>query len=100
MTTATYNSNERPQNSEVRVYVNPSESKIRKGFTNDNSQTYYDIDLYYRVIVLKFKSKYDIEEEVVRYNLYANHFGGVFTVSQEQDKAFEKAYKRVLRLSK
>jgi len=50
----------RPQTAtKFRLYVNPTLAQQRKGWTIENSETYYDVDTFNKTIVLKFKSKYD-----------------------------------------
>lgn len=96
----TYKTNDRPQTeTKFRLFVYPTTAMAKKGWTIENSETYYDVDTFNKTIVLNFKSKYDYDSEIIRWNQYANHKGGEFTVTEKQYQYFKKAYKRVQRLA-
>ena len=96
----TYTTNQKPnQKTQFRLYVYPTPAQARKGWTIENSETYYEVDTFNKTIVLNFKSKYDYDSNIVRWNQYADHKGNSFTVSEKQYQAFKKAYKRVKALA-
>jgi len=92
----THNTNDRPHPPTIfRLYVYPSEAQAKKGWTVHNSETYYEVDTFFKTIVLRFKSKWDTDDKVVKWNQYADHKGGSFTVSEKQYQDFKRFYKRV-----
>lgn len=95
----TYNQSNKPKNSIKQYRVELTASKKRAGWTDENSKMYYEVDKFDRTIVLYFSTKYDGLDgpEIVRWNQYANHYGGEFTVSKEQKRKFENMLKVVKR---
>lgn len=99
-TMETYKTSNRPEvKTKFKLFVYPSAAQARNGWNMENSKTYYEVDTFLKTIVLKFECIYDDNAEVIRFNQYSKHYGGEFCVTEEQNKKFEKAYKRVQKLA-
>lgn len=91
-----FNTQNRPLNSVTKYKISLSKSALKNGWTNENAEMFYMVDDFDRTIKLCMLTSHDYGEyNVIRWNQYAEHRGGSFTVTHEQQRKFDNQLKRV-----